>query len=891
MTGAMCPEDEQTSPPGDPSPSRFGVTLTCGDPDNPHGPTKKIWTSSGLNRTPEVEIHCPCSPFSAQSPCILGDNNKGFGSFVKRLTDAEAEIVCAAAQLVSLKDILKDAKSSTVNKQRVARQRGILLQKMEDFRQINKAVRQRLNQLLDEEMDRIDAGTKIDALLNKILQAEREIEILKGDLVVAEKRAEELMCLQQLEQENMKSALNMAKSSEANRARTQGQLRSKEADNNRLTVQVKILERAQTQHKAEIEELKASLASLTEQSSKEKEALKKASRAHKQRAERFEAGLDKCYSQLRERDVQLTLLQQEKETWTREKEQLSKGNHKLGDRVGFLQSRQANGLPVDLQVDTGRETMMNMEVSKERDKERKMQLELLKEEKKERKEWDWHKEMESEVERTEIAVLNESEDDIKEMEILEEIEEDRKRMILEEERKEIEENRKRMKILEEERNKTEEDRKRMTILEEERNKTEEDRKRMKILEERNKTEEDRKRMKILEEERNKTEEDRKRMKILEEERNKTEEDRKRMKILEEERNKTEEDRKRMKILEEERNKTEEDRKRMKILEEERNKTEEDRKRMKILEEERNKTEEDRKRMKILEEERNKTEEDRKRMKILEEERKEMQWHRERETRKEEQDKVCGINVVMMQQQQPSASDATHKASFAQQENQLAECSAALDKEKNASREKNNTIQQYQNRVAELEADLNNTKIQCKNLLQEIEILKAGQGEKADEVRQELQGGVEQLQHIPDTLRVAELKLLDCKEKLQRSEMKCSGQSETIRQLQLKVETQENMVRSAVERRESAEEAMSKLQERVDAVQNSSIGSKTGPEHDTTTTMLDGRNGVPGIKGLTFSAPNILLGILAKKLNFCLGAQDRQNDGGVKQTRSAALRSG
>ncbi|XP_061879668.1 outer dense fiber protein 2-like isoform X7 [Entelurus aequoreus] len=763
--GAMCPEDEQTSPPGDPSPTRFGVTLTCRDPDNPHGPTKKIWTSSGLNRTPEVEIHCPCSPFSAQSPCILGDNNKGFGSFVKRLTDAEAEIVCAATQLVSLKDILKDAKSSTVNKQRVARQRGILLQKMEDFRQINKAVRQRLKQLLDEEMDRIDAGTKIDALLNKILQAEREIEILKGDLVVAEKRAEELMCLQQLEQENMKSALNMAKSSEANRARTQGQLRSKEADNNRLTVQVKVLERAQTQHKAEIEELKASLASLSEQSSKEKEALKKASRAHKQRAERFEAGLDKCYCQLRERDVQLTLLQQEKETWKREKEQLSKGNHKVGAHVGFLQSRQANGLPVDLQVDTGREKidnekMMIIEVSKEREKERKMELELLKEGKKEIKEWDWHKEMESEAERTEIAVLNESEEDIKEMEILKEIKEDRKRMILEEERK-IEEERKRMKILEEERKKIEEDRKRMKIVEEER----------------------------------KIEEDRKRMKIVEEERKIEEEDIKEMEILKE----IKEDRKRM-ILEEER-KIEEERKRMKILEEERKKIEEDRKRMEIVEEE----------MEI--------EEDRKRMTIVEEERKEMEWHKERETRKEEQDKVCGINVVMVQQQQqPSTSDATHKASFAQQEKQLAECSAALGKEKNASREKNNTIQQYQNRVAELEMDLNNTKIQCKNLLQEIEILKAGQGEKNDEVRQELQGGVEQLQHIPDTTRVAEVKLLDCKEKLQRCEMKCSGQSETIRQLQLKVETQENMVRSAVERRESAEEAMAKLQERVDAVQ-------------------------------------------------------------------------
>ncbi|KAM9790583.1 outer dense fiber protein 2-like isoform X1 [Syngnathus typhle] len=372
----MCPEDErQSQPPGCSSSARFGVTLTCGDLESSHEAPKTIWTSTSGNRTPQVEIHCPRN---------TGDNDKGFGSFVKRLMDAEAAIISAAMQIASFKDILKDSQPSAVNKQRMVKQRGLLLQKMEDFRQINQVVRKRLNQLLDEEADRIDASTKIDALLTKILQIERENQLLKGDLGVTEKRAEELMFLQQKEQENIKSALNIANNAEGTRARIQGQLRNKEAENNRLTVQVRTLERSLTQHKAEIDDLKASLTALTEQTSQEKEALKKASRVHKQKAERFEATLDKCLSQLQKKDAQLSTLQEKSETWKLEKEQLTEDKHKLTAHVELLQ-KQVIAIPIRVQKDMQKQTAMVKEWErefKERMKERKEQ---------EDKEEDWGK--------------------------------------------------------------------------------------------------------------------------------------------------------------------------------------------------------------------------------------------------------------------------------------------------------------------------------------------------------------------------------------------------------------------------------------------------------------------------------------------------------------------
>lgn len=47
---------------------------------------------------------------------------------------------------------LKDSRKSSTDKRRMTRQRGLLLEKLEDFRRINKSVRQKLKQLQDSEV-------------------------------------------------------------------------------------------------------------------------------------------------------------------------------------------------------------------------------------------------------------------------------------------------------------------------------------------------------------------------------------------------------------------------------------------------------------------------------------------------------------------------------------------------------------------------------------------------------------------------------------------------------------------------------------------------------------------------------------------------------------------
>ncbi|XP_044074818.1 outer dense fiber protein 2-like isoform X2 [Siniperca chuatsi] len=327
----MSPEDELQSPPLGFSSTREDVSLSCGDLDSSHELGRRSRARSSLHTgTPEADINCH------------GDKSP----FLKILMDAEAAANSAAIQLVSFKDAIEDeyadSRQSAIDKRRIARQRGLLLEKLEDFRRLNKSVRQKLKQLQDSEADRINADQQIDILLKKITQAEIENEHLKRDLSQTERRVEELTDLRREEQENIKSAVHMTKSVEATRAHLQGQLRNKEAENNRLTVQLRTLERTLIEQKMEIDDLKSSITFLTEKAAQDKESLKKATRAQKLRAERFEAAIEKCYAQLKEKDAELANARLERDSKRQQKEQMIDANDKLVAHIELLKSQIAD---------------------------------------------------------------------------------------------------------------------------------------------------------------------------------------------------------------------------------------------------------------------------------------------------------------------------------------------------------------------------------------------------------------------------------------------------------------------------------------------------------------------------------------------------------------------
>ncbi|XP_031721288.1 outer dense fiber protein 2-like isoform X2 [Anarrhichthys ocellatus] len=306
---------------------REDVPLSCLDLVGSHELGRRSRAcSSLLTRPPEADIDC-----------------RGKSPFLKTLMDAEAAANSAAIQLVSFKDAMEDgfsdSRQSAIDKRRITRQRGLLLEKLEDFRRINKSVRQKLKQLQDAEADRIDSDHQTDILVKKISQTERENEQLKRDLSETERKVEELMDLRREEQENIKSALHTTKTVEATRAHLQGQLRNKEAENNRLTVQLRAVERTLTGQKMEIDDLKGSITSVTEKAAQDRESLKKATRAQKLRAERFEAAVEKCYAQLKEKDAQLTKARLGRDSRRRQKEHEIEEKDKLVVHIELLKSQ------------------------------------------------------------------------------------------------------------------------------------------------------------------------------------------------------------------------------------------------------------------------------------------------------------------------------------------------------------------------------------------------------------------------------------------------------------------------------------------------------------------------------------------------------------------------
>lgn len=61
------------------------------------------------------------------------------------------------------------------------------------------------------------------------------------------------------------------------------------------------LEGTLTEQKMTIDDLKGCIVSLTEKMAQDSESLQKATRAYKLRAERFEAAIEKCFAQLKEK--------------------------------------------------------------------------------------------------------------------------------------------------------------------------------------------------------------------------------------------------------------------------------------------------------------------------------------------------------------------------------------------------------------------------------------------------------------------------------------------------------------------------------------------------------------------------------------------------------------
>ncbi|XP_056600158.1 outer dense fiber protein 2-like isoform X2 [Triplophysa dalaica] len=220
---------------------------------------------------------------------------------LKILSDAE----CADAQLLSLKHSLRHQFTVSSSEQLCSQQRSMLTEKLDIMKHLISSVHQQLKELHDEEARWIDTEKQIKILREKLRRTESD------------------------NQENTESGIQLSKSIEATQAHLQTQLQSKEEQNERLNVQLLTLERSVTHQRLELDELRAQISGVSESSRQENEALKKVTRAHKRRAERFEEAVERCHGQLREKEVLLAQSRAERDVWQQQQQQISQERRQL----------------------------------------------------------------------------------------------------------------------------------------------------------------------------------------------------------------------------------------------------------------------------------------------------------------------------------------------------------------------------------------------------------------------------------------------------------------------------------------------------------------------------------------------------------------------------------
>ncbi|KAJ8273976.1 hypothetical protein COCON_G00086010 [Conger conger] len=270
----------------------------------------------GADETPSVQPDCERERERPEREALVPD---GSVLLLAALREAETGAHAAAVQLTSFREAL--GHESAAPGCRIGRQKALLLEKLEEFKSRNRAVRQQLKDFQDREAGRLEADRHMYVILKKLTLTETENLNLKRDLREKEGRIEVLMVLRQEEKLKLEAVVQQSKSVETVRAHLQGQLRNKESENNRLTVQLRGLEKTLAEQKLRIGCLKAQVSSASEKEKDEKEALKKATRVQKQRAEKFEAAVEKSYAHLREKDAELASLRSEVEVWRRRQEE------------------------------------------------------------------------------------------------------------------------------------------------------------------------------------------------------------------------------------------------------------------------------------------------------------------------------------------------------------------------------------------------------------------------------------------------------------------------------------------------------------------------------------------------------------------------------------------
>ncbi|KAK2535138.1 Odf2 [Columba livia] len=268
-----------------------------------------------------------------------------------KLSEAERDGAAAGRQILALKNTIerlnkeKHMSSSDINA--LIRQKELLLQKLSTFEESNQTLRDLLREQQNREKEAQKVLERQRTLLKMLDDSDAEKAELQFRLQEKVKQVDNLTAEIQSEKDQARTASELSKSMEAVRGHLQAQLRNKEAENNRLTIRIQNLERSEAQHKAEVDSIMEQLKDLRQKGDRDKEALKKAVRAQKERAEQSEEYAEQLSAQLAEKDNYVAEALSTMESWrgrynkvVKDKGDLEMELVTLNSRVEDLQQQQ-----------------------------------------------------------------------------------------------------------------------------------------------------------------------------------------------------------------------------------------------------------------------------------------------------------------------------------------------------------------------------------------------------------------------------------------------------------------------------------------------------------------------------------------------------------------------
>lgn len=231
-------------------------------------------------------------------------------SLLKKLVEVEMDGKAAGEQMLKLRDTVRklkeDKRMTAADTTLLTRQREMLLQKLDEFERTNKALRRLLREQQASEEEHDHLRKQQEVLLKRLTQSDTTSERLQVEVLERDRQIETLLAQVEADKDQAVAFEELKKTMETTRAHLQNQLRSKEMECGRLSVQIRSLEDQYEQGRLELEHMQGLIAAQREKSGREKEALKKAARIQKDRVSEREKDLEVLQEKLAEKDIALS---------------------------------------------------------------------------------------------------------------------------------------------------------------------------------------------------------------------------------------------------------------------------------------------------------------------------------------------------------------------------------------------------------------------------------------------------------------------------------------------------------------------------------------------------------------------------------------------------------